>query len=260
MLDEHDEEIVFETKTSNKSFQSGDRDSDGDDGVGPFKMESAGDLEGDGKGRPESSRTLASDNSSIPPPPPGAPMEKSLSGFPPPGPPPTRELSEKSIPAPPPGPPPSNQEEGVRFDSESSKERKVGDSGGDRKANLLARVRSHGKGKGITNDATFFEDFDLRTDPLKSALQSMQVPKIDDPTLLGNKFARELPFHGDLSTGEGGERDSERAAKDEGRGSCRSKLVPNSVHRRGKRSHKAGRGRGEDLERRVHEPDAAGVP
>ena len=153
---------------------------------------------------------MASDNSSIPPPPPAlpTPMGKSSSGVPTPQPPPARyrEPSSNSIPAPPPGPPPPaprNPDEVVRFAEGVNKERY---SGVGRKATLLARVRSTGKnGKGIASEVTFFEDFDLRNDPLADALKTMQTPKVDDPTLLGNKFAHKLPFEGDLSTGEGAE-------------------------------------------------------
>ncbi|GMH87160.1 hypothetical protein TL16_g10771 [Triparma laevis f. inornata] len=75
----------------------------------------------------------------------------------------------------------------------------------DRKALLLARVNSRGKAKKSSMAGTFFEDFDLKSDPLKDALSTMEVFEVDDPTLLGNKFAIEKEFSGDLSTGSAGD-------------------------------------------------------
>ncbi|GMI05714.1 hypothetical protein TrLO_g10621 [Triparma laevis f. longispina] len=223
LVDEHDEEIVFETR---QTSTSGNKE---DGGEGQFSMEglSIGD-------RPESARTLGSSVSTIPPPPPakgGGMLEKSLSGIPPQGPPPggdglVRNVSERSIPPPPPFPLSTGLigDGAERSGSETSSRSSgsgctsvrfgdgVKDSDGDgeqaaldRKALLLARVNSRGKAKKSSMAGTFFEDFDLKSDPLKDALSTMEVFEVDDPTLLGNKFAIEKEFSGDLSTGSAGD-------------------------------------------------------
>ncbi|GMH78737.1 hypothetical protein TrST_g13945 [Triparma strigata] len=228
LVDEHDEEIVFETRRSSSADRkTGSEGGMGGQGQGQFNMDglSVGD-------RPDSARTLGSTISSVPPPPPSTAgvLEKSLSGIPPPGPPPEdglqRNVSERSIP-PPPGPPPTGLigDGAERSGSETSSRSSGSGAGGggrtsvrfgdevvdkeqaamDRKALLLARVNSRGKAKKSSMTGTFFEDFDLKSDPLKDALSTMEAFSVDDPTLLGNKFAVEKEFVGDLSTGSAGD-------------------------------------------------------
>ena len=53
LVDEHDEEIIFETRTTNISFESAGRNSVGQRIEPPFKMDSVEGIKDEGKERPE---------------------------------------------------------------------------------------------------------------------------------------------------------------------------------------------------------------
>jgi hypothetical protein len=177
------------------------------------------------KAQADSIRSLGSDVS-IPAPP---PMPRQISGAPPVGAPPAlpREHSAPPPPPrelPPPPPPPAaaaaelervnsaggvggGSEKSVQFDdgvlekAKAKEEAETEKSASEkRKDLLLARMHSNPVGGGGV--AEIFGDYDLAADNMKDVINEIGITEVDDPTLMGNKYARGKDFEGDQGGGE----------------------------------------------------------
>ncbi|GMI30952.1 hypothetical protein TeGR_g7489 [Tetraparma gracilis] len=69
-----------------------------------------------------------------------------------------------------------------------------------RKDLLLARMHSNPVGGGGV--AEIFGDYDLAADNMKDVINEIGITEVDDPTLMGNKYARGKDFEGDQGGGE----------------------------------------------------------